>query len=209
MARCIDSFVTLNQSGSGLSQRGKALFLNGVNMAWINWALDFASAPTYGTHCRWADAMRFVRNNGGNSIRVWLFPEPHKALQWVGSSASLKPGVLQAVQTLLELCREPVKPSPRLYACDRCRDMVRPRYTPPPCVCALSASDYDVLVIPVLFNGALLRSRQDCAVVGDDAAMASVVANVVEPLARQVRGYARCVCRKLPASRRALTACHA
>ena len=35
---------------------------------------------TQGTHCKLAEAMRFVRNSGGNALRVWLFPEPSKAL---------------------------------------------------------------------------------------------------------------------------------
>ena len=72
---------------------GARLFLNGVNIAWISWGKDFGQAFTgeahgYGasSYCGIDDAMRFVRANGDNALRVWVFTEPHDQLAWHAGS---------------------------------------------------------------------------------------------------------------------------
>ena len=73
--------------------------------------------------------MRFLVENGGNALRVWLFQEPGQSLQWRdGLVVGLGPGVLRMAQLLLDL-----------------------------------ALRYDVLLIFVLFNGALLRGSSACS----------------------------------------------
>ena len=144
---------------------GARLFLNGVNIAWISWGKDFGHAFTgeahgYGasSYCGIDDAMRFVRANGGNALRVWVFTEPHDQLTWHAGSgrvAGIAPGVLEGLQMVLEL-----------------------------------AAHYELLVIPVLFNGALARDQRSCDLFGDQKVTRSAVLNAVTPLAAALKGYA-------------------
>jgi len=55
-----------------IEHNGKAIFLNGANVAWINFAHDIGDpgAPTDTAYFR--KIFREVHDNGGNSMRLWL-----------------------------------------------------------------------------------------------------------------------------------------
>jgi hypothetical protein len=99
--------------------------------------------------------MRFLVENGGNALRVWLFQEPGQSLEWRdGLVVGLGPGVLRMAQLLLDL-----------------------------------ALRYDVLLIFVLFNGALLRGSSACSLLQHDDVLDSLLTNAITPLGRALRGY--------------------
>ena len=125
-------FLTLSSNGGPESTSWFALgdeptFLNGLNLAWIRYP-DFT--PAAADHADWLpsicqaeDAMRFLVQNGGNALRVWVLQEPGQSLVWRdGLVVGLGPGVLRMAQMMLEM-----------------------------------ALRYDVLVVFVLFNGALVQ----------------------------------------------------
>ena len=104
---CVEDFVQINYGR--LSVGPRPLFLNGINLAWLKWGADFTlggqhSTPGAEFYCGIERAMRFVRSNGGNAMRVWLFTDPQRQLKWDGSSRLLGPaeGVVLMAQTLLE-----------------------------------------------------------------------------------------------------------
>jgi len=163
---CTDTFVRLSADGRELVYQKAPLFLNGINLAWVSWGIDFKGNSEYGnslgSYCGAESAMRFLKQNGGNSIRLWLAEEPQEILTYhrkSGRVAGLRPGVIEAVQTMLEL-----------------------------------AAHYDVLVVLVLFNGALVRHKpgqlyDDCDLFGSDVILNSLVTYAIEPLAAALRGY--------------------
>ena len=163
---CTDTFVRLSADGRELVYQKAPLFLNGINLAWVSWGIDFKGNSEYGnslgSYCGAESAMRFLKQNGGNSIRLWLGEEPQEILTYhrkSGRVAGLRPGVIEAVQTMLEL-----------------------------------AAHYDVLVVLVLFNGALVRHKpeqlyDDCNLFGDDVILNSLVNYAIRPLAAALRGY--------------------
>ena len=109
------------------------------------------------SYCGIDDAMRFVRANGGNALRVWVFTEPHDQPTWHAGSgrvAGIAPGVLEGLQMVLEL-----------------------------------AAHYELLVILLLFNGALARDQRS-RLFGDQKVTRSAVLNAVTPLAAALKGYA-------------------
>jgi len=67
------SFLSVN--GTSLSFDGKAVFLSGANMPWINYGNDFGNNQTNGHHCQLEQFVHNVSAAGGNSLRVWLFVE--------------------------------------------------------------------------------------------------------------------------------------
>ena len=149
----------ISTNGTSLIRDGRPLFLNGVNLAWVDWGTDFVAEPaTAGApaYCGWEEALRFVAGNGGNAVRVWLFTDPARQLTWhdTGRVAGTAPGVFTMVQTLLAL-----------------------------------AAHYGVVVVLTLFNGALAQSAEACSLFSDDAVLASLLESVVTPLAHAVRGY--------------------
>ena len=149
-------FVTAD--GSMLQLDGQELFLNGVNLAWIEWGRDFLQSGNDGAgfYCGVEKAMRALRSNGGNALRVWLFTEPKDHLVWSeeGFVDGIAPGVVLMTQTLLEL-----------------------------------AAHYEILVVLVLFNGAVVRGHQSCSMFEDKEVLASLITNVVRPLAMALQGY--------------------
>mgnify|MGYP006151345141 CR=1 FL=1 len=161
-APACDPFVRVSSDGA-LLIGDRPTFLNGVNIAWINWP-DFggmsshATAASIPSYCGFEDALRFVAANGGNAIRVWMLQDPDKSLRYAadGTVASLAPGVVLQAQSLLELARH-----------------------------------YDVRVVLVLFNGAQVRGAQTCALF-DGARVdvfESLLARAIRPLAAALRGY--------------------
>lgn len=153
---CTDNFVRLTPDGRGLSIRRQPLFLNGINLAWTTWGMDFTTSPKYGSglgsYCGAEEALRFVRDSGGNAVRLWLGEEPQQILAYhrrSGRVAGLREGVVEMVQTVLEL-----------------------------------AAKYEVLVVLVLFNGALVRNQpgqeqDDCRLFGDEMVLNSLVEHAV------------------------------
>lgn len=73
------STLGLSADGLRLALDGEEVFLNGINLAWVGYATDFNTSAAVGhgtyTYCMMRDAMRFVRKNGGNALRVWLFSD--------------------------------------------------------------------------------------------------------------------------------------
>ena len=163
---CTDTFVRRSAGGRDLEYQDAPLFLNGINLAWVSWGIDFESNGEYGNslgfYCAAESAMRFLKQNGGNSLRLWLGEEPQQILTYhrkSGRVAGLRPGVIEAVQTVLEL-----------------------------------AATYDILVVLVLFNGALVRNQpdqeeDDCQLFNSSKVLTSLVNNAIEPLAAALRGY--------------------
>eukprot|EP00966_Prymnesium_polylepis_P327375 7383257-Prymnesium_polylepis.1 len=149
-------FVT--SDANSLHVNGRKLFLNGVNLAWIEYGKDFLQYGLDGAdfYCGVEKAMRAVRSNGGNAMRVWLFTEPKNQLVWTdgGEVQGMAPGVVIMTQTLLEL-----------------------------------AAHYDVRIVLVLFNGAVVHGREACSMFEDEDVLDSLVANVVRPLAMALNGY--------------------
>jgi hypothetical protein len=101
---------TVQVDGSALVRSGVPLFLNGINLGWIDWGTDFDGSAAHGhglgTYCGWEDALRFIASNGGNAVRVWLFTEVERSLRWRdGLVVGLGSGVLQMAHTLLELAQ--------------------------------------------------------------------------------------------------------
>ena len=82
-------------------------FFNGINLAWIDWSTDFLDANNVSavTYCGWEEAIRFTKSNGGNAVRVWLFTDPQKQLEWDadGLVSGLVQGTTLQAQTLLAL----------------------------------------------------------------------------------------------------------
>ena len=94
--------------GSELRVGAQPLFLNGLNLGWIEWGTDFDGGTSVGyglnTYCGWEEAVRFVASNGGNALRVWMFTEPERSFTWAdGLVTGLSPGVVPQALTLLEL----------------------------------------------------------------------------------------------------------
>lgn len=155
------SCPTVRASGHGLSYAGSPLFLNGINLAWVHWGTDLDATPSRGrgtsTYCAWEESFRFVKENGGNAIRVWLFTDPEASLEWEdGLVAGLKDGVMWMVHTLLAL-----------------------------------AQHYGVFVVPVLFNGAFVKSDSAaaCSIFSDVDVMRSALEHAVRPLAKALAGH--------------------
>lgn len=100
-------FLSLSADGRRLVYGdAPAPFLNGVNIAWIQWG-------SLSCDEKMEEAVRFVVANGGNSIRVWMFSEPKDQLEWDEPSCQpsrcrvrgLAAGFVRGAQTLLELAR--------------------------------------------------------------------------------------------------------
>ena len=95
-------------AGPNLWFDGRRLFLNGINLAWISYGEDINSSAARGsglsTYCGWEEAIQFVAANGGNSVRVWLFEDPNKAIAFEGDRiVGLRHGVVEMARTLLEV----------------------------------------------------------------------------------------------------------
>ena len=73
------STLGLSADGLRLEQDGAPVFLNGINLAWVSYGSDFNTSAAVGggtyVYCNMRDALRFVRANGGNALRVWVFSD--------------------------------------------------------------------------------------------------------------------------------------
>lgn len=99
---------TVTVNGPRLEFEGRNLFLNGINLAWVGYGTDTnisaGSGHGVATYCGWEEAIRFTVQNGGNSVRVWLFEKPSNVLAYSGNRVvGLSNGVLEMAQTLLEV----------------------------------------------------------------------------------------------------------
>ena len=111
-ASCSAFLQTASRDGATASwfeRNDQPTFLNGLNLAWVRYP-DFTPSPPddmsfLATVCGAEDAMRFVVENGGNALRVWLMEEPGQTLVWLedGRVGGLAQGVLRNVQVLLEM----------------------------------------------------------------------------------------------------------
>ena len=54
---------------------GKAVFLSGANLPWVNYGADFGNNQTSEVKCALRSAVANISEAGGNSVRVWLFVE--------------------------------------------------------------------------------------------------------------------------------------
>ena len=152
-------YIKLSADGSRLESGGQPVFLNGLNLAWVRFP-DFGAstgAETLPTYCGVEDTMRYLKANGGNSLRIWMLEEPSQSLLWSddGHVTGLAPGVILMAQTILQL-----------------------------------GAYYDIRVIFVLFNGALVRGWQACKLFGDETGVLdSLLEHAIRPLGQALRGY--------------------
>ena len=96
----------LQAHGTRLVAGGRDVFLNGVNLAWLRWGRDFVASDDVFTLCHFEEALRFVVEHGGNALRVWIFTEPSKLLDWDEDEPrvrGLAKGVIPTAQAMLEL----------------------------------------------------------------------------------------------------------
>ena len=106
--------LSVSVDGMRLERGGEGVFLNGLNLAWISYGSDFntSSAVGYGgyVHCMIRDALRFVRDNGGNSLRVWMFSDLALGAPLTfdagGNVSGLRAGVLETAVTLLDMAHD-------------------------------------------------------------------------------------------------------
>jgi mannan endo-1,4-beta-mannosidase len=106
--------LALSADGLRLELDGMSVFLNGINLAWISYGSDFntSAAVGYGdyVYCMMRQAMRFVADNGGNGLRVWMFSdlvlgEPFSFTP-DGMVSGLRAGVVEMATTLLDSAHE-------------------------------------------------------------------------------------------------------
>ncbi len=62
--------ILRGQSVSRINYAGKGVFLNGINIAWVNFAGDLGPAPV--SVAAFRNIFQQVRDSGGNSLRLWL-----------------------------------------------------------------------------------------------------------------------------------------
>ena len=139
-------FLTVGRDAS-LRLGTARVFLNGVNLAWVNWGSDFAppdDGSAAASYCGIEEAMRWLVANGGNALRLWVFEEPRQSLLWSedGLVIGLADGVVPSAVAVLEL-----------------------------------AAAYGVHVVLVLFNGALVRSDEGCSLFSSERVLASLGKN--------------------------------
>lgn len=106
-------YLKVSADGKSLTSGAEITFLNGLNLAWVRFP-DFGAssgAETLPTYCGVEDAMRYVRSNGGNALRIWMLEEPSESLTWDsdGHVTGLASGVIDP--RFLHRC-EFVKPEP-------------------------------------------------------------------------------------------------
>ena len=141
--------------GNGLVVNGDDIFLNGINLAWVNWGSDWDSDEAI-SFCAIEGALRFLVQSGGNAIRLWVFSEPNRLLTkgLDGQILGVHYRVFRNLQAILEL-----------------------------------ATHYGVRIVLTLFNGALVRSREDCNLFSKLDQLNALASRVVGPLAAALKGY--------------------
>ncbi len=85
-----------------IEHNGKAIFLSGANVAWINFAHDIGDpdAPTDTAHFR--KIFREIHDNGGNSMRLWLHTNGTATPEFTGNLVT-GPGT-RAFSDLKSIC---------------------------------------------------------------------------------------------------------
>src|SRR5690606_27808961 len=87
----------------------KPLFVNGGNVAWINFARDIGPGET--RFDLFEDMFQEMNQNGGNSFRLWLHTNGISTPQFTGPGANdsvIGPGVgaIQDLRQILDLAHE-------------------------------------------------------------------------------------------------------
>ena len=145
----------IQRAGNHLVVDGEPVFLNGINLAWVNWGSDWDSDEAI-SFCAIESALRFIIQKGGNAIRLWVFSEPNRLItkDLDGQILGAHYRVLHNLQAILEL-----------------------------------ATHYGIRVVLTLFNGALVRAKEDCALFGNEDRVSALATRVVGPLAAALKGY--------------------
>ena len=88
-----------------ISFNDQELFLNGGNVAWVNFARDIGPGQT--NLNRFAEMFQQLHDNGGNAMRLWLHTTGAVSPEWSGS-AVVGPGVgaIDDLRAILDLAWE-------------------------------------------------------------------------------------------------------
>lgn len=156
-------------AGATLQRGGKDIFLNGMNLAWITYGEDFGHAEAAtararegppSSYCEWEEALRFLRKSGGNAVRVWLDLE--RGLLWTHAAEDPR----AAVAGLKDGFVADVQTLLEL------------------------ARHYDVYVVLVLFNGALVDTPSGCGLFSPDLAKRHALLTLaIAPLVEALKGH--------------------
>jgi len=98
------SFVN-GQPSNRVMHNGHELFVSGTNVAWVNFARDIGPGTT--RLDQFEIMFRDLRNNGGNSMRLWLHTTGSSTPQWSGNMVT-GPGVgaIDDLRDILDLAQE-------------------------------------------------------------------------------------------------------
>lgn len=88
-----------------LPHKGKAIFLNGVNVAWVEFARDIGPGrPALHT---FEQIFRSVREHEGNAVRLWLHVNGRHTPAWQDSTVvGPGPTTIEDLRLILEVARE-------------------------------------------------------------------------------------------------------
>ena len=92
------------QPANRVKHNGHDLWVSGSNVAWINFARDIGPGTT--RFDQFEAMFRELRNNGGNSMRLWLHTTGSSTPQWSGNMV-IGPGVgaVEDLRTILSLAQ--------------------------------------------------------------------------------------------------------
>ncbi|EOD37306.1 hypothetical protein EMIHUDRAFT_109941 [Emiliania huxleyi CCMP1516] len=149
-----------------LEMQGRPIHLNGVNSAWVTtetYGSDFNTSAATGfaanSFCEFRQQVETLRLHGGNSIRLWMFED-------AGMEEWRAPFLLNASGHITGLADGVVD------AFKRYLDIAR---------------NHSVLVIPVMWSAALVRTALCCSVLGDETALQAFIENALRPLVSATR----------------------
>ncbi|HLP15736.1 MAG TPA: Ig-like domain-containing protein [Bacteroidota bacterium] len=89
-----------------ISYNNQNLFLNGVNLAWINFGSDIGPGQT--DFAQFADVMLQLHDHGGNAMRWWLHTNGALTPEFIRGGAVIGPGngTIQDIKKVLDLAWE-------------------------------------------------------------------------------------------------------
>lgn len=85
-----------------IEHNGKAIFLSGANVAWINFAHDIGSPDPPSDTAYFRKIFREIHDNGGNSMRLWLHTNGTASPEFTGNLVT-GPGQ-QTISDLKNIC---------------------------------------------------------------------------------------------------------
>lgn len=110
------------ESSNRITYNGQQIYLNGVNVAWINFARDFGNGFD---ETRFRQMLNAVNSAGGNSIRWWVHTDGTLSPQYSGAGLVNGPGgsIIQDLQHALDIAAEyGIYIVPSMWSFDMLRD---------------------------------------------------------------------------------------